>query len=102
MLQAQLAGSNLTEEQRTTEVRRTVTRKIQSLGRQKRPKEAVQELAEMARLGVQPDTQAATALIDACVRNKKMDMAQKVFEEMFGMLCKCYAAFLQSAFQCNL
>lgn len=74
----------MTEAQRTSQVRQTVTRRIQTLGRQKRPKEAVSQLAEMARLGVQPDTQAATALIDACVRNKKMDMAQSVFEELFG------------------
>lgn len=81
---AQVAGPEMTEAQRTSQVRSTVTRRIQALGRQKRPKEAVSQLAEMARLGVQPDTQAATALIDACVRNKKMDMAQSVFEEMFG------------------
>ena len=89
-----MAGPELTEAQRTSQVRATVTRRIQSLGRQKRPKEAVSQLAEMARLGVQPDTQAATALIDACVRNKKMDMAQSVFEELFGMslvLKLCFA-----------
>ncbi len=80
----QVAGPELTEAQRTSQVRQSVTRRIQTLGRQKKPKEAVSQLAEMARLGVQPDTQAATALIDACVRNKKMEMAQKVFEELFG------------------
>ncbi|KAL3141350.1 hypothetical protein ABBQ32_004933 [Trebouxia sp. C0010 RCD-2024] len=79
-----VAGPEPTEAQRTSQVRATVTRRIQTLGRQKRPKEAVSQLAEMARLGVQPDTQAATALIDACVRNRKMDMAQRVFEELFG------------------
>ena len=83
-----MAGPDITEAQRTSQVRATVTRKIQDLGKQKRPKEAVSQLAEMARLGVQPDTQAATALIDVCVKNKKMDMAQKVFEEMFGMPCQ--------------
>ena len=87
-----MAGPDITEAQRTSQVRATVTRKIKDLGRQKRPKEAVRQLAEMARLGVQPDTQAATALIDVCVRNKKMDMAQKVFEEMFGMPHKLAAA----------
>ena len=83
----------MTEAQRTSQVRATVTRRIQTLGRQKRPKEAVSQLAEMARLGVQPDTQAATALIDACVRNKKMDMAQSVFEELFGENNACPAGF---------
>lgn len=81
---ASVTGPEVTEAQRTSQVRATVTRRIQALGRQKRPKEAVSQLAEMARLGVQPDTQAATALIDACVRNKKMDMAQSVFEQLFG------------------
>lgn len=38
----------------------------------------------MARLGVQPDTQAATALIYACARNGNMEMAQAAFEELFG------------------
>lgn len=84
VLATQVAGPEPTEAQRTSQVRATVTRKIQTLGRQKRPKEAVSQLAEMARLGVQPDTQAATALIDACVRNRKMEMAQRVFEELFG------------------
>lgn len=42
------------------------------------------QLAEMARLGVQPDSIAATALLDACARNKKMDMASSVFEELFS------------------
>ena len=87
MLQ-QVKTAGLTEAQRTSQVRASVTKRIQLLGRQKRPKEAVTQLAEMARLGVQPDTQAATALIDACVRNRKMDMAQSVFEELFGKLSK--------------
>lgn len=36
------------------------------------------------RLGVQPDTQAGTALLHACTRNGQIDMAQTVFEELFG------------------
>lgn len=44
------------------------------------------QLAEMARLGVQPDSIAATALLDACARNGKMDMATSVFEELFDGL----------------
>lgn len=56
----------------------------------------VTELAEMAKMGVQPDTQAATALLDACARNGKMDMAMTVFEEIFGTLLSiswCLAIF---------
>lgn len=65
--------------------RTEVTRRIQSLGRANKPREAVLQLAEMAKLGVQPDTQAATALLDACARNGNMDMAESVFDELFGM-----------------
>ena len=48
--------------------------------------QATLQLAEMARLGVQPDNIAATALINACARNQKMDMALSVFDELFGTL----------------
>ena len=33
---------------------------------------------------MQPDTQAGTALLHACVRSGKVDMAQSVFNELFG------------------
>ena len=46
------------------------------LGANNRPKEAVREFASMARMGAQPDTMAGTALVHACARNGKMDMAQ--------------------------
>jgi hypothetical protein len=44
----------------------------------------VQELASLATLGVQPDTQAATALLAACTRSRDMKMAQSIFEQLFG------------------
>lgn len=62
------------------------TKRITALGRKGRPREAVAELANLARAGVQPDTQSATALLDACVRNKKLDMAESVFRELFAEL----------------
>lgn len=65
-------------------IRAQVTKRIKTLGESKRPREAVSELAQMARLGVQPDTQAGTALLNACVRNGQIDMAQAVFDELFG------------------
>lgn len=68
------------------DVRVEVTRRIKALGRQGKVKDAIKELANMARLGVEPDTLSATALIDACVRSNKMDMAESVFEELFGEL----------------
>ena len=53
-------------------------------------REAVQQLAEMARLGVQPDSMLGTALIDACARSGHMQMAQAAFEELFGACLSLY------------
>lgn len=61
-----------------------VTRRITDLGRRGKPKEAINELTGLARMGIQPDTQAATALVSACVVNRNMEMAFNVFEELFG------------------
>jgi pentatricopeptide repeat protein len=69
-----------------TRVRTEVTRRIKELGRQGKAREAVGELAAMARLGVQPDTQSATALLDACMRSKKVEIAESVFDELFNGL----------------
>lgn len=71
-------------ESREAAVRAEVTRRIQRLGREGRPKDAVAELASMARIGIQPDTQAATALLDACMRSGKIDMAETCFDELFA------------------
>ena len=49
-------------------------------------REAVEQLAEMSRLGVQPDSMLGTALVDACARSGQMQMAQAAFEELFGAL----------------
>lgn len=38
--------------------------------------------ANLASIGLQPDTQAATALVKACC--KDMELAQSMFEELFG------------------
>ena len=46
----------------------------------------MQQLAEMSRLGVQPDSMLGTALLDACARSGQMQMAQAAFEELFGEL----------------
>lgn len=64
--------------------RTEVTRRIKALGRQGKPKEAINELTSLARMGIQPDVIAATALISACTNNRNMDMAMTVFDELFG------------------
>jgi pentatricopeptide repeat protein len=83
---APTASSVSTEDRDVRDVRVEVTRRIKALGRQGKVKDAIKELANMARMGVEPDTLSATALIDACVRSNKMDMAENVFEELFGEL----------------
>lgn len=40
--------------------------------------------AGLAKIGVQPDTQAATALVAACVAANNMEVAQTIFDELFG------------------
>lgn len=61
------------------------TKRISLLGKQGKAREAVKQLADMARQhGVQPDTQAATALLAACCRNRQVDLARSVFDELFG------------------
>mmetsp|Transcript_16051 Transcript_16051/g.44756 ORF Transcript_16051/g.44756 Transcript_16051/m.44756 type:complete len:234 (+) Transcript_16051:191-892(+) len=91
-LRVEASSSTAQEEQAAAEaarikkVRQEVTRRVKELGEANKPKEAVRELAEMARIGVQPDTMAGTALVHACARNGKMDMAQSVFDELFGSI----------------
>ncbi|EIE21165.1 hypothetical protein COCSUDRAFT_57081 [Coccomyxa subellipsoidea C-169] len=63
-----------------------VTRRVKELGRAGKAREALQQLAEMARLGVQPDPMLGTALVDACARSGQMQMAQAAFEELFDAL----------------
>lgn len=76
--------SQVSEEERVREVRAEATRRIKALGAQRKLKEAIQELAGLSKLGVQPDTQAATALVAACAQSGNMDMAESVFEQLFG------------------
>lgn len=75
------------EEERAQKVLQQCTRKIRTLGGKGRVKEAIQELANLAAVNVQPDTYAATALVQAC-STKDMELAQSVFDELFGA-CSC-------------
>lgn len=73
--------------------RTEVTRRITHLGRQGKPKQAISELTQLAKMGIQPDTQAATALVSACTTNRNMEMAMNVFEELFGVMLQAAGAF---------
>jgi pentatricopeptide repeat protein len=68
----------------STDALQIVTRRIKALGAAGQPKAAVKELTTLAELGLQPDTQAATALVHACARNRNMELAHSVFNELFG------------------
>lgn len=81
-----MAGSSVIDDEDEARILSEVTRRIKNLGRKGKVRDAIKELAAMARMGIQPDTQAATALVDACVRAKKMEMAESVFDELFGEL----------------
>jgi hypothetical protein len=72
------------DKDRTSEVLQEVTRRIKTLGEKGKVREAIAELAGLSKLGIQPDTQAATALVGACARRGDMEVAQNVFEELFG------------------
>merc|ERR1712224_277924 len=45
---------------------------------------AVTALKSMVKKGVHPDTTVVTALIDTCCKNNKVNLAQKIFDEIFG------------------
>ncbi|KXZ55042.1 hypothetical protein GPECTOR_3g201 [Gonium pectorale] len=70
------------EEERVSTARAEVTKRIKALGASGRVREAISALAGLANLGIQPDTRAATALVQACSRD--MELAQSIFDEMFG------------------
>ncbi|KAG2430766.1 hypothetical protein HYH02_013605 [Chlamydomonas schloesseri] len=79
---ARLQGEAQTEEERVASARAEVTKRIKTLGAQGKVKDAISALAGLANLGIQPDTRAATALVQACTRD--MELAQSIFDEMFG------------------
>ncbi|PNW88876.1 hypothetical protein CHLRE_01g048750v5 [Chlamydomonas reinhardtii] len=79
---ARLQGEEQAEEDRVASARAEVTKRIKALGTQGKVKDAISALAGLANLGIQPDTRAATALVQACTRD--MELAQSIFDEMFG------------------
>lgn len=78
-----MASQGVLDERLVTEIRQEVTRKIKQLGASGQTKKAIEELASLAQRGVQPDTPAATALLNACTHNGDMDLAENVFNELF-------------------
>ena len=70
----------LTPEEETL---RDVTRKLVDCRRRKAAANAVDLLVSLGRAGIEPDLLASTACLGACVAAGKMDLALKVFEEVF-------------------
>jgi len=60
-----------------------VTKKLMDCRRRKAAANAVDLLVSLGRAGIDPDLLAATTCLGACVAAGKMDLAQKVFEEVF-------------------
>ena len=80
-----------------------MTRRIKTFGKEGQIKKAVNEVAEAARIGIPLDTQVryaspkrfqtltadlndqmATTLVDVCARNRKMELAETLFDDLFG------------------
>ena len=77
------SGSGLSaEEKRMLLV--AATQRVKELGRKGKTREALEALAAMGREGVQPDVIAATACVEACCQNGEMELAVRVFRELFG------------------
>eukprot|EP00471_Norrisiella_sphaerica_P006625 CAMPEP_0184490798 /NCGR_PEP_ID=MMETSP0113_2-20130426/18907_1 /TAXON_ID=91329 /ORGANISM="Norrisiella sphaerica, Strain BC52" /LENGTH=210 /DNA_ID=CAMNT_0026874885 /DNA_START=75 /DNA_END=707 /DNA_ORIENTATION=+ len=64
------------------EARKEAMRRIKIAGRSS-PEEALGVLTDMANIGVMPDAQVVTALIDVFARKGNMAMSMKVFQQMF-------------------
>ena len=60
-----------------------VTRKLMDCRKRKAASNAVDLLVSLGRAGIEPDLLASTACLGACVAAGKMDLALKVFEEVF-------------------
>jgi pentatricopeptide repeat protein len=65
-------------------VLKDTTKLITMLGRKGRSKQALNTLVSMVESGIQPDTPIITALLDACSKNPDVQIAQHVFENVFG------------------
>jgi pentatricopeptide repeat protein len=70
----------LTEDELTL---RDVTRKLVDCRRRKAAANAVDLLVSLGRANIEPDLFAATTCLGACVASGKIDLALKVFEEVF-------------------
>ena len=76
--------------QNNQEILREVTKKLRDCVKRKAPSSAVDLLVSLGRdHGIEPDARAASTCIAACIAGRDLDMAEKVFEQVFeGGVCE--------------
>ena len=74
----------------SNQILRDVTKKLRDCVKRKAPSSAVDLLVSLGRdHGIEPDARAASTCIAACIAGRDLDMAEKVFEQLFeGGVCK--------------
>ena len=74
----------------SNQILRDVTKKLRDCVKRKAPSSAVDLLVSLGRdHGIEPDARAASTCIAACIAGRDLDMAEKVFEQVFeGGVCK--------------
>ena len=74
----------------SNQILRDVTKKLRDCVKRKAPSSAVDLLVSLGRdHGIEPDARAASTCIAACIAGRDLDMAEKVFEQVFeGGVCE--------------
>ena len=82
--------SGQTTSSKNQQILRDVTKKLRDCVKRKAPSSAVDLLVSLGRdHGIEPDARAASTCIAACIAGRDLDMAEKVFEQVFeGGVCE--------------
>ncbi len=84
------SSSSETTTSSNQQILRDVTKKLRDCVKRKAPSSAVDLLVSLGRdHGIEPDARAASTCIAACIAGWDLDMAEKVFEQVFeGGVCE--------------
>ena len=84
------SSSSSSETTSSKQILRDVTKKLRDCVKRKAPSSAVDLLVSLGRdHGIEPDARAASTCIAACIAGRDLDMAEKVFEQVFeGGVCE--------------
>ena len=84
------SSSSETTTSSNQQILRDVTKKLRDCVKRKAPSSAVDLLVSLGRdHGIEPDARAASTCIAACIAGRDLDMAEKVFEQVFeGGVCE--------------